>query len=59
MLVLWVATRRTLVGRHPDLNMEAVCSSETLVSTYQSTRRHNQKEQHGHLHRRENIKSHY
>jgi hypothetical protein len=42
--------------------METVCSSETLVSTYESTWRHNPEEQHQHLHRRENLKishSHY
>jgi hypothetical protein len=37
------------------LKMEAVYSSETLVSTYKSTRLH----KHGHLHRRENLKSHF
>jgi hypothetical protein len=37
--------------------METVCFSETLVSTYKSTRRHNP-EQHRHLHHRENLKSH-
>jgi hypothetical protein len=37
------------------LDMEAVCSSETLVSTYKSTRRYNP---HRHLHRRENLKTH-
>jgi hypothetical protein len=34
--------------------MEAVRSSEMLAST---TRRYNPEEQHGHLHRRENLKS--
>jgi hypothetical protein len=28
------------------LNMEVVCSSETLVSTYRSTRRYNSEDQH-------------
>jgi hypothetical protein len=28
------------------LKMEGVCYSETLVSTYESTRRHNPEEQH-------------
>jgi hypothetical protein len=42
---------------HPSsaLKMEAVCSSETMISTYKSTRRHNPEEQHRHLHRRENL----
>jgi hypothetical protein len=36
--------------------VEATCSSETLVSTHQSTRRYNP-EQHRHLHHRENLVS--
>jgi hypothetical protein len=39
------------------LKMEAVCTSETLVPTYQSAWRHNSKDQHRYL-RRENLKSH-
>jgi hypothetical protein len=39
------------------LNMKRECFSETLVSIYESTRRHNP-EQHRHAHRRENLKSH-
>jgi hypothetical protein len=31
--------------------------SETLVHTFESTRRHNPEEQHRHPHRRENLKS--
>jgi hypothetical protein len=38
--------------------METVCFSETLVSTYKSTRRYNPEDQHRHLRRRENLKSH-
>jgi hypothetical protein len=38
--------------------MEAVCSPDTLVSTHKSTRRYNSEDQHRHLHRRENLKSH-
>jgi hypothetical protein len=38
--------------------METVCFSETLLSTYESTRRHNPEEQHRHPHRRENLRSH-
>jgi hypothetical protein len=34
--------------------METVCFSETLVSTYESTRHHSP-EQHRHFHRRENL----
>jgi hypothetical protein len=40
------------------LKMEVVCSSETLVSTFKSTWRYNQEDQHRHLHCRENLKSH-
>jgi hypothetical protein len=36
----------------------AVCSSETLVSTFKFIRRYNPKDQYRHLHRRENLKSH-
>jgi hypothetical protein len=35
-----------------------VCFSETLVSTYETTRRHNPEEQALDPHRRENLKSH-
>jgi hypothetical protein len=38
--------------------MEAVCSSETLVSTYKFTWHYNPKDQNRHLHRRDNLKSH-
>jgi hypothetical protein len=38
--------------------MDTVCSSETLVSTYKSTRRYNPKEQHRHFYRRDDWKSH-
>jgi hypothetical protein len=41
-----------------NLKIEAVCLSETLASTYKSTRRHSPEDQHRHLHRRENLKSH-
>jgi hypothetical protein len=40
MLVFWIV-------RCSVLKMEAVCSSETLVSTYKSTRRYNPEDQHG------------
>jgi hypothetical protein len=39
------------------LKMEAVYSSETLVSTYNSVRRYNPEDRHRHLHHRENLKS--
>jgi hypothetical protein len=41
-----------------SLKMQAVCTSETLVSTNTSTRRYNPEDQHRHLHRRENLESH-
>jgi hypothetical protein len=39
--------------------MEAVCFSETFVSTYKSTRRYNPEQQHRQLHRREKLKCPY
>jgi hypothetical protein len=45
--------------RSSALKMEAVCSSETLVSTYKSTRRYYPEDQHRHLHRSENLKPKY
>jgi hypothetical protein len=39
------------------LMMEAVRTSETLVKSYQSTRRYNPEDSHLHGHRRENLKS--
>jgi hypothetical protein len=44
------------VWRASALKMEVVCSSETLVSTYKSTRRYNPEDQSRYL-RRENLKS--
>jgi hypothetical protein len=40
------------------LKMQTVCSSETLLPTYESIRRQNPEEQNHHPHRRKNIKSH-
>jgi hypothetical protein len=56
MLLFWVVTPCKLV-RLKILKMETICFSESLVSIYESTRRHNP-EQHRHLHRRENLRSH-
>jgi hypothetical protein len=39
------------------LKMETICFSETMVPTYESTRRHNPEEEHRQLVRRENLKS--
>jgi hypothetical protein len=38
------------------LKMEAICLSETLVSSYESTRLQDPEEQHWRLHRRENLR---
>jgi hypothetical protein len=43
MLVFCVVTPRGLVSA---LKMEAVCLSETFISTYNSTRRYNPEDQH-------------
>jgi hypothetical protein len=67
-MFFWVMTPCRLADRYQRfgkkilspssaLKMETVCFSETL-STYESTLRHNPDEQHRHLHRRENLKSH-
>jgi hypothetical protein len=50
MVVFWAVTTS-------ELKMEAVCSTETLVTTYKSTRRHNPEDCHGRLRRLENLKS--
>jgi hypothetical protein len=54
MLVFWFSI--------PPLSLvlkkEAVCFTETLISTHKSTRRYNSEDQHQHLYRRENLKSH-
>jgi hypothetical protein len=38
------------------LKMEAICSSETLITTYKLTRRHHPEDHNRHVHRRENLK---
>jgi hypothetical protein len=43
MLAFWVVTPCGLVGRY-QMKMETVCSSDILVSTYNSTRGHNPEE---------------
>lgn len=40
------------------LSAVAVCSSETLICTYKSTRRLTAEHRHEHLHCRKNLKSH-
>jgi hypothetical protein len=47
-----------LLGWSSGLKMEEECFSETLASTDKSTRRYNPEDQHRHLHRRENLRSH-
>jgi hypothetical protein len=46
---------RLLAWKHP---MACGNVNDSLVSTYESTQRHNPEEQHRHLHRREKLKSH-
>jgi hypothetical protein len=61
ILFLWVVTPCGLVcgyKRFGGLRIEAVCPSETLVSTYESTRRYKPEDQHRHPHRRESLRSH-
>jgi hypothetical protein len=51
MMMFWVVAPCRLVGRYHrfgGMKMETVCFSETLVSTYESTRRHNPEQQHHH-----------
>jgi hypothetical protein len=38
------------------MKLEVLCSSEMLVPTYKSTRRCNPEDQHGHIHRPEDLK---
>jgi hypothetical protein len=62
MLVFCVVVLCVLVGRYERFE-EIFCLhlegfSETLVSTYKSTRRYNPEDEYLHLHRRENLKSH-
>jgi hypothetical protein len=62
ILFFWVVTPCRLVGRYQRfggttaLKMKAVCSSETLASTYKSAWHHNTEDQHRHFHHRENLK---
>jgi hypothetical protein len=42
---------------HQRMMMEAVQTSETMVNSYQSTRRHDPEDGHLQIHRRENLKS--
>jgi hypothetical protein len=67
MLVFWVETPCGLAGRYQRFGgtyclhlrgyIETVCYYKTLVSNYKSTRHYNPKDQHRHLHRRENLTS--
>jgi hypothetical protein len=52
MLFFWVVKPPS-----SGLKMETVCFPETLLFTYESTRRHNPEEQHRHPRSRENLKS--
>lgn len=62
MLDFLFITPSGLVGRYQCLgvlNMEAVCSFETLVTLYNFTLRYNPEDQHPHLDRRENLRMSY
>lgn len=48
----------TLNEQTSALKVEAVCSSEMLLSTQKSSRRYNPEDEPQHLHRRENLTSH-
>jgi hypothetical protein len=62
MTVLWDVAPCSLVDIYRRfrraLMMEAVSTSETLVSVYQTTRRNIPEDSHLHTRRRENLKSH-
>jgi hypothetical protein len=49
--------RRNVLPPSSALKIEAICSSETLVSTYKSIWHFYPEDQHRHLHRRESLKS--
>jgi hypothetical protein len=58
----WVSepVSRTVTWLIPPVawwSWEAVFSSETMITSYKSTRRHKSEDQHRHLHRRENVTS--
>jgi hypothetical protein len=70
-LLFWVVTPCRLVSRQDgsvkhtvsnfriEVETERVCSSETLISTYQSTRRYNLEEgEHNNPYHRKNLKAH-
>jgi hypothetical protein len=40
---------------YSGLKIEALCSSETVISTYKSTRRYSREDRHRPLHRREDL----
>jgi hypothetical protein len=59
LIRMWIPAFRTYILLPTSgPKMEAVCSSETLVSTYKSTRYYNPEDQQRHTHCRENRKSH-
>lgn len=68
-LVLWKETPRGLVDRCHSfgdtaaifrvvLKMVTLCTSETFVSTFKSTRRYYPEDKNLHLHRSDNLKCH-
>jgi hypothetical protein len=59
-MVMWVVTPCCLAGgcqRFGGIEMEAIRSSETLVTIYKTTRLHNPEDYHRHLHHRQNFKT--
>jgi hypothetical protein len=68
MFLFWVVTPYVFVGRRQRFGETSVSIfspedgdiifSEALISTYESTRRHNPEKQHRHLHRPANLKAH-
>jgi hypothetical protein len=57
MAVFWVVAPRSLV-RTIALMVEAARNYETSVNFYRTTRRNNPEDNHLHIRRRENLKSH-
>jgi hypothetical protein len=59
LFVSWPYVNNLLLSNLTSvLKMETVCSSETLVSTYKFIRCYISEDQHRHLHRRRNLRSH-
>jgi hypothetical protein len=60
IVIFWIVTPCRLVGGYQrfgdsTMKMEAILFSETLVTTYTTTRRHNSEDHNLQLHRRERF----